>query len=312
MNIVDLHVHSNKSDGSLTPSRLTELAIEKRLSAFALTDHDTTEGIPEAMEAAAAHNLRLQEGQVPLLPSGETALPLEVIPGIEFSTEYQGKDIHILGLYIEYEAPFFKKQLQDFVDSRTVRNQKMCANLQGAGIDISYEKLQAAFPGSVITRGHYAKYLLDHGYIKSIPEAFERYIGDRSKYFVPREKVTPSQAVQLILKADGLPVLAHPPLYHMSDQALDTLVGILAEDGLVGIEGIYSTYHQAEERHMRSLAKKYNLCISGGSDFHGSSKPGLEMATGYGRLCIPEKILDDLKTIRNNRKEMDHGKTIEP
>lgn len=312
MNIVDLHVHSNKSDGSLTPSRLTELAIEKRLSAFALTDHDTTEGIPEAMEAAAAHNLRLQEGQVPLLPSGEPALPLEVIPGIEFSTEYQGKDIHILGLYIEYEAPFFKKQLQDFVDSRTVRNQKMCANLQGAGIDISYEKLQAAFPGSVITRGHYAKYLLDHGYIKSIPEAFERYIGDRSKYFVPREKVTPSQAVQLILKADGLPVLAHPPLYHMSDQALDTLVGILAEDGLVGIEGIYSTYHQAEERHMRSLAKKYNLCISGGSDFHGSSKPGLEMATGYGRLCIPEKILDDLKTIRNNRKEMDHGKTIEP
>lgn len=312
MNIVDLHVHSNKSDGSLTPSRLTELAIEKRLSAFALTDHDTTEGIPEAMEAAAAHNLRLQEGQVPLLPSGEPALPLEVIPGIEFSTEYQGKDIHILGLYIEYEAPFFKKQLQDFVDSRTVRNQKMCANLQGAGIDISYEKLQAAFPGSVITRGHYAKYLLDHGYIKSIPEAFERYIGDRSKYFVPREKVTPSQAVQLILKANGLPVLAHPPLYHMGDQALDTLVGILAEDGLVGIEGIYSTYHQAEERHMRSLAKKYNLCISGGSDFHGSSKPGLEMATGYGRLCIPEKILDDLKTIRNNRKEMDHGKTIEP
>lgn len=312
MNIVDLHVHSNKSDGSLTPSRLTELAIEKRLSAFALTDHDTTEGIPEAMEAAATHNLRLQEGRVPLLPSGKPALPLEVIPGIEFSTEYQGKDIHILGLYIEYEAPFFKKQLQDFVDSRTVRNQKMCANLQGAGIDISYEKLQAAFPGSVITRGHYAKYLLDHGYIKSIPEAFERYIGDRSKYFVPREKVTPSQAVQLILKADGLPVLAHPPLYHMSDQALDTLVGILAEDGLVGIEGIYSTYHQAEERHMRSLAKKYNLCISGGSDFHGSSKPGLEMATGYGRLCIPEKILDDLKTIRNNRKEMDHGKTIEP
>lgn len=312
MNIVDLHVHSNKSDGSLTPSRLVALAVEKRLSAFALTDHDTTEGIPEAMEAAAAHNLRLQEGQVPLLPSGEPALPLEVIPGIEFSTEYQGKDIHILGLYIEYEAPFFKQQLQDFVDSRTVRNQKMCANLQGAGIDISYEKLQAAFPGSVITRGHYAKYLLDHGYIKSIPEAFERYIGDRSKYFVPREKVTPSQAVQLILRANGLPVLAHPPLYHMSDQALDTLVGILAEDGLVGIESIYSTYHQAEERHMRSLAKKYNLCISGGSDFHGSSKPGLEMATGYGKLCIPEKILDDLKTIRNNRKEMDHGKTIEP
>ena len=306
MNIVDLHVHSNKSDGSLTPSRLVELAVEKRLSAFALTDHDTTEGISEAMGAAAAHNLRLQEGQIPLLPSGDPALPLEVVPGIEFSTEYNGKDIHILGLYIEYEAPFFKQQLQEFVDSRIAINQKMCANLQGAGIDISYEKLQAAFPGSVITRGHYAKYLLDHGYIKSIPEAFERYIGDRAKYFVPREKVTPSQAVQLILKANGLPVLAHPPLYHMSDASLDTLVNTLAEDGLAGIEAIYSTYHQAEERHMHSLAKKYGLCISGGSDFHGSSKPGLEMATGYGKLCVPEKVLDDLKAIQKKRKEMYH------
>lgn len=303
MNIVDLHVHSNKSDGSLTPSCLVGLAVEKGLSAFALTDHDTTEGVSEAMAAAAEHNLRLQEGQIPLLPSGEPALPLEVIPGIEFSTEYNGKDIHMLGLYIDYEAPFFKQQLQDFVDSRTVRNQKMCANLQGAGIDISYEKLQSSFPGSVITRGHYAKYLLNHGYIKSIPEAFERYIGDRTKYFVPREKVTPSQAVQLILKANGLPILAHPPLYHMNDESLDKLVGILAEDGLIGIEAIYSTYHQAEERHMRSLARKYNLCISGGSDFHGSSKPGLEMATGYGKLCVPEKVLDDLKAIRKQRKE---------
>lgn len=321
MNIVDLHVHSNKSDGSLAPSQLVDLAVEKRLSAFALTDHDTTEGIPEAMEAAAKHNLCLSAGHAEehtlALPSGEPLLPLEVIPGIEFSTEYQGKDIHILGLYIEYEAPFFKQQLQDFVDSRTVRNQKMCANLQGAGIDISYEKLQASFPGSVITRGHYAKYLLNHGYTKSIPETFERYIGNRAKYFVPREKVTPSQAVQLILKANGLPILAHPPLYHMSDEALDTLVGILAKDGLIGIEAIYSTYHQAEERHMRSLAQKYGLCISGGSDFHGSSKPGLEMATGYGKLYIPETILDDLKalrpkTIQNNRKELDHGETSKP
>lgn len=306
MNIVDLHVHSNKSDGSLTPSQLVALAVEKGLSAFALTDHDTTEGITEAMEAAAKHNLLLEEGHVPPLSSGKPALPLEVIPGIEFSTEYNGRDIHILGLFIDYEAPVFQQHLQAFVDSRTVRNRKMCDNLQGAGIDITYEKLQAAFPGSVITRSHYAKYLLNHGYIKSIPEAFERYIGNHAKYFVPREKVTPSQAVQLILQTGGLPVLAHPPLYHMSDAALDTLVGVLTEDGLMGIEGIYSTYHQAEERHMRSLAQKYNLCISGGSDFHGASKPGLELATGYGKLCIPEKILDDLKARRENRKETAH------
>lgn len=282
MSIVDLHVHSNKSDGSMSPSQLVELAVDKGLSAFALTDHDTTEGIPEAMEAARKYN--------------GAALPLEVIPGIEFSTEYQGKDIHILGLYIDYEASFFKAQIQAFVDSRILRNRKMCANLQEAGIDISYEKLLEAYPGSVITRGHYARYMLEHGYVKSMPEAFEKYIGDHAKCYVPREKVTPSQAIGLILKAGGLPILAHPPLYHMSDDALDTLVGQLTKDGLEGIEAIYSTYSPEDERQMRSLAKKYGLCISGGSDFHGATKPNLEMATGYGKLYIPEDVLRQLKT----------------
>lgn len=284
----------------MTPAQLVDLAAEKKLSAFALTDHDTTEGLSEAIEAAAAHNHKLENGGISAFPAGKQLLPLEVIPGIEFSTEYSGKDIHILGLYIDYEAPFFKRQIQAFVDSRILRNQKMCANLQQAGIDISYRQLQETFPGSVITRGHYAKYMFSHGYIKSMQEAFELYIGDHAKCFVPREKVTPSQAVQLILKANGLPILAHPPLYHMSDDALDTLVRLLTEDGLAGIEAIYSTYHQADERHMRSLAKKYNLCISGGSDFHGATKPGLELATGYGSLRVPEDVLFALKSKRKS------------
>lgn len=285
MNIVDLHVHSNKSDGSMTPSELVTLAVEKGLSAFALTDHDTTAGIAEAVAAAAA------------LPSGAppSGKRLEVIPGIELSTEYEGKDIHIVGLFIEYESPFFAEQIQSFVDSRVLRNRKMCRNLSEAGIDISYEKLLEEYPGSVITRAHYARFLLAHGYVKSMPEAFDRYVGDRTRYFVPREKVTPVQAVELILKANGIPVLAHPPLYHMSDQRLDTLVGRLTAAGLIGIEAIYSTYNTAEERQMRKLAKKYGLCISGGSDFHGAAKPGLEMATGYGHLVIPEDVLTGLK-----------------
>ena len=313
MNIVDLHVHSNKSDGSMSPSQLVGLAAEKGLCAFALTDHDTTEGIPEAMEAARRYNDALAQGMIPALSNklpdkdaalpggrqkGMPPLPLEVIPGIEFSTEYQGKDIHILGLYIDCEAPFFKTQIQDFVDSRILRNRKMCANLQDAGIDISYEKLLEAYPGSVITRGHYARYMLDHGYVKSMPEAFEKYIGDHAKCYVPREKVTPSQAIHLILKAKGLPILAHPPLYHMGDAELDILVSLLAEDGLIGIEAIYSTYQPSDERQMRSLAKKYGLCISGGSDFHGATKPNLEMGNGYGSLHVPEDILLQLKMRR--------------
>lgn len=295
MNIVDLHVHSNKSDGSLTPSELVRLAAEKGLSAFALTDHDTTDGITEALAAAKTYNRELADGTLPPLSSGIIPRPLEVIPGIEFSTEYESKDIHIVGLYINYEAPFFREQIQAFVDSRINRNRKMCANLSEAGIDISYEKLLQAFPDSVITRGHYSRYLLEHGYVKSMPEAFDRYLGDHTKYFVPREKVTPAQAVELILKAGGIPILAHPTLYHMSDARLDQLVSVLKAAGLIGIEAIYSTYSTAEERQMRKLAAKYDLCISGGSDFHGAGKPKLELATGYGKLLVPEEVLLNLK-----------------
>lgn len=279
MKIVDLHVHSTKSDGSFTPCELVDYAIEKGLSAFALTDHDTTEGLDEAMAYAADKNI-------------------EVIPGIEFSTEYEGQDIHILGLYINYHLPEFKTRIQDFINSRDLRNRKMCTRLQEAGFDITYEKLLAMYPGSVITRSHYAGYLLAHGYIKSRAEAFDRYIGDHSPYYVPREKVTPAQAVQLILQADGIPILAHPLLYHMSSLRLDTLVSQLKNEGLMGLEAIYCTYTAGEERQMRQLAAKYNLLISGGSDFHGTGKPKLDLAVGYGSLRIPASILDDLKQTR--------------
>ena len=285
MKIVDLHVHSNKSDGTCSPSELVDLAIQKGLSAFALTDHDTTAGLDEAIEYAKDRDI-------------------EVVPGIEFSTEYQGRDIHVLGLAIDYKAPVFADRLQAFVDSRIGRNRKMCRNLTEAGIDISYEKLMAAYPGAVITRAHYARYLLDHGYVKSLPEAFERYVGDHCPYFVPREKVTPVQAVQLIRQAKGIPVLAHPTLYHMGTDALQKLVSSLTEAGLVGLEAVYSTYSAGEEREMRQLALRNGLLISGGSDFHGSNKPGLELATGYhGKLVIPYDIWERLKEKRRELYE---------
>ena len=285
MKIVDLHVHSNKSDGTCSPSELVDLAIQKGLSAFALTDHDTTSGLDEAIEYAKSRDI-------------------EVVPGIEFSTEYQGRDIHVLGLAIDYKAPVFADRLQAFVDSRIGRNRKMCRNLTEAGIDISYEKLMAAYPGAVITRAHYARYLLDHGYVKSLPEAFERYVGDHCPYFVPREKVTPVQAVQLIRQAKGIPVLAHPTLYHMGKDALQKLVSSLTEAGLVGLEAVYSTYSAGEEREMRQLALRNGLLISGGSDFHGSNKPGLELATGYhGKLVIPYDIWERLKEKRRELYE---------
>ena len=287
---IDLHVHSNKSDGSNTPSELVYMAMQKGLSAFALTDHDTVDGIDEAL--VCAERLRAE---------GMKNMP-EVIPGIELSTEYQGKDIHMVGLYIAHHSPAFQAHLKHFVDSRVERNRKMCARLADAGIDISYEKLVEEFPDSVLTRAHYAVYLVTHGYSLSKEDAFSQYLGDHTKYFVPREKITPEMGVKLILDAGGIPILAHPILYCMSDARLEELVARLKTAGLVGIEAIYATYNLAQERQIRKLADQYDLCISGGSDYHGEAKPSLEMGTGYGKLFVPEDVLWKLK-----RKDNDYA-----
>lgn len=280
MKQIDLHVHSNKSDGTYTPAELVDYALEKGLSAFALTDHDTTAGLTEALAYAGDK-------------------PIEVIPGIEFSTEYMGKDVHILGLYINYDAPAFQAKLQAFVDSRINRNIKMCRSLQEAGIDITYDKLCAENPGAVITRAHYAAYLTKYGYVNSRADAFAKYVGDHCRYYVPREKITPAQAVELVLQADGVPILAHPPLYHMGNERLDTLAGALKQAGLMGIEAIYSSYSNQDGRDMLRLAKKYGLLLSGGSDFHGGNKPGLDLGSGYGKLFVPYEILGRIKEARN-------------
>lgn len=294
--MIDLHVHSTRSDGTYSPTELVDYAMAKNLKAFALTDHDTVEGLEEAV--SYADKLRekyLSEGK----PDLAATVP-EIIPGIELSSEQEGRDIHIVGLFIDYKNPAFCDYLKKFVESRDLRNEKMCKLLQSAGIDITYEALQKEFPGSVITRAHYAKYMLSHGYIKSMKEAFDRYIGDHCPYYIPREKVTPAQAVELILQADGVPILAHPILYGMGAAKLDSVVAKLKEAGLMGIEALYSTYTSADERQIRSLASKYNLLVSGGSDFHGSNKPGLDLGVGYGSLKVLDFVLEDIRATRKN------------
>ena len=174
----------------------------------------------------------------------------------------------------------------------------MCEKLTEHGVPVTYEEMREYFPGSVLTRAHYAKYMWEKGFVKSMSEAFDRYIGDHAPCFLPREKVTPMQAVELILRARGVPILAHPVLYHLSDERLDKLVAQLKGVGLAGIEAIYSTYTSSEERQMRALADKYDLLISGGSDFHGTTKPSLDLGCGYGKLCIPYDILENIKEYR--------------
>lgn len=278
--IIDLHAHTTESDGSFTPEELILEAKRKGLSAIAITDHDTFAGIDKAAPIAAMHDI-------------------ELIPGIEFSTDYNGKEVHVLGLYIDTNHPLLNEKLKEFREGRDNRNVLIVENLQKEGFDITMDALKAENPDCVITRANIARFLYEHSMIPSIQTAFEKYIGDNCKCFVNRFKITPMDAVRLIKEAGGTAILAHPLLYHMSTPVLQKMVDDMKKAGLDGIEAVYCTYSASEEREMKEFAQKNQLLISGGSDFHGSTKPKLELATGYGKLYIPYSILEEIKKHRN-------------
>ncbi|WP_034446760.1 PHP domain-containing protein [Butyrivibrio sp. AE2032] len=279
MRAIDLHTHSNCSDGTLTVKELMDLAHAKNLAAIALTDHDTVDGLDEAISYTK-----------------EKYPDMELVPGIEFSTVEEGKDVHIVGLYIDHHNESFVSKLTQFIESRTNRNVKMCDKLRKeAGIPITYEELVSSFPGAVITRAHYARFMVERGYVNSRQEVFDKYIGDNCPYYVEREKISPEEAIGYVLEAGGVPVLAHPILYHFSDRKLEALVSRLKNAGLKGIEAIYSTYSPSEERQIKELASKYELLISGGSDFHGANKPKIDLGCGMGKLFLPEDLLEPIR-----------------
>lgn len=287
MRAIDLHVHSSYSDGTCTVEELLQLAAAKNLAAIALTDHDCIKGVAPLKRAASLLSKELNN--VP-----------EIIAGAEFSTDYNGHEIHMVGLYLDTENEKLLRYLDEFLKSRENRNIRLCKALsEGEGFDITYDKLIERFPGAAITRAHYARYLYDMGYIKSLKEAFDRYIGDHCKYFLPREKVSPEKAIEIIHGAGGLAILAHPILYGFGSSALDNMVKELTEAGLDGIEAVYSTYCPADERQIRALAAKYSLLLSGGSDFHGTNKKNIDLGTGMGHLFVPEEFLDKMKGVRN-------------
>lgn len=278
MKQIDLHVHSTFSDGTFTPSMLLKEAYDKGLAAMALTDHDTVEGIDEA--AAAAEKLGI-----------------ELVPGIELSTFYDKKEIHIVGLFIDYKDSGFNKKLAEFKDRREAKNMKMCEKFKEIGIDVSYSEMKSMYAGSVITRAHFADYLLKKGIVRDRNEAFDRYIGNRGPCYVDREKITPADAIKLIHSVGGIAVLAHPVLYHLGAAQMTKLMEYLCDNGIQALEAIYSTYSMGEEIQMRNLASRYNLLISGGSDFHGENKPHIQLGKGTGKLFVPYDVLENLKKL---------------
>ena len=273
---IDLHTHSKCSDGTLTPLELIAYAQKKKLSAIALTDHDTVAGIREAYSAAKSFGI-------------------ELVTGIEFSTNYMNKDIHILGYDFDAGNAHFQEHIQNFQDSRLLRNHKIIDKLREHQIPLSMEILEETFPDAVITRAHLGKYLVMKGYVKTITEAFDKYLGDNAPCFVPREKVSPHQAISVIHEAGGYAVLAHPLRYNLSSEKLENLVATLAKSGIDGIEAIYSTNRFSDTSAMKQMAKRYQLAISGGSDFHGSNKPHIDLGIGMGNLKIPYSVLAHLR-----------------
>lgn len=282
MELTDLHVHSTASDGTLTPAELVKEAKRVGLKAFALTDHDTINGIEEAMECAKIENI-------------------ELIPGIEISCSYTSEDvinkeIHIVGLFIDYKSEVFKKRLADQLDSRDERNARMIKIMNEAGIDITMEKMIEMFGlQTIITRAHFASYLKTKGYVKSNNEAFEKYLGDGKPFYINRKKLDPKEAIQIIKEAHGVAILAHPILYNLSESQLKKMAISLKKAGLTGIEAIYSTYQNGDETIIRRIAKECGLSISGGSDFHGTNKPYIHLGIGRGNLKIPYEIAVNLK-----------------
>lgn len=273
---IDLHVHSNISDGTFSPEELVILAKELGLSAMALTDHDTVSGLPAARLAAEK-------------------LGLELVPGIELSTDEQGTEVHILGYYFDDGNPAFLQKLDFFCEERTRRNKKMVKKLQECGFSITYAELLAAYPDSVITRAHFARYLTEQGFVKDRKTVFQKYLGNQCRCYVPREKITPYEAIDFIRSGGGVAYFAHPILCRMNQDRLDALVKSLTNHGLTGLEAIYSTYLPGEERLIRRLAEKYGLLISGGSDFHGANKPHISLGTGMGNLRVPYACLAQMK-----------------
>ena len=277
--IIDLHVHSTESDGTLTPKDLVAEAKKAGLAAFALTDHDTCQGVCKAMPLAASAGI-------------------ELIPGIELSTDYHGKEVHIVGLYIDIENEQLLKKTAEYRKCRSERNALMVEALRKEGLSITMEELVAENPDCVITRANIARFLYEHGQIKSVREAFDRYIGDHCKCYVGRLKVASTDAVRLIKEAGGTAILARPLLYGLSNTNLQKMIDELKPVGLDGLEAIYSTYTTGEEQQMKRLARENGLLISGGSDFHGSNKPDIALGRGRGHLYIPYSVLETIKAGR--------------
>lgn len=276
MKKIDLHVHTTASDGTVSPAEAAELAAEKGLAAIAITDHDTVLGVREAADRA-----------------GE--LGIELVPGIEISTKFKAA-VHILGYYIDLDAAPLREVSDWVVRDRDERNGAIAALMAADGLPVSYEQMHRRF-GPVIGRPHFAELLVELGLADSMKDAFQRYMERGQKYYLPRTILPLDRAIETVTSSGGTAVLAHPFQYRLDDGGLRELIERCMELGVTGMECRYSGYGPTQTAYLEALAGEYGLLPIGGSDFHGSHKPQIQLGLGQDE-GVPYQWLQDLKDAR--------------
>jgi predicted metal-dependent phosphoesterase TrpH len=273
---VDLHCHSTASDGTLPPADVVALAVRNGLSALSLTDHDTIAGIGEAAAAAGR-------------------LGIDFLPGIEISAEYPHPGtLHLLGYGVDPQCPELAGLTQTLRAGRDQRNPRIVDRLRELNVAITMDEVTDEAGGDVIGRPHIAAILLRKGYVSSIKQAFDKYLAPGGLAYFDKERLAPRQAIEMIIGSGGIPVLAHPiQLRTENDAQLDRAVKSLVDMGLAGIEVIHSDHDAAAVARMNDLAGRYGLLRTGGSDFHGTNKSGIDLGTANGRR-IPREYYDAL------------------
>jgi len=265
----DLHVHTTASDGRFSPAELVAKAAGQGMEVMAITDHDSVEGVAPALEAVRA------------FPS------LKVIPGVEIGTDVPDGEVHVLGYFINYLDDALVDKLADLRDSRRTRAKKMIAKLGHLGVHIEWERVEEIAGSGSVGRPHVAQAIMEKGYVQSLKEAFARYIGRNGPAYAEREKMTPQQVVELVVRVGGLPVLAHPA----DIEDLEEVIPRLQRAGLAGMEVYYNAYASVTIQHLASLARKHHLIATGGSDFHGLEHL---TETPMGGVDIPPECIERL------------------
>jgi 3',5'-nucleoside bisphosphate phosphatase len=273
---VDLHTHSTASDGTLSPSEVVRLAAAQGLSALALTDHDTVAGVAEAAAAAKQHGI-------------------DFLPGIEISAEFpQPGTLHILGYGVNPESPDLKNLTETLIAGRDNRNPKIVAKLNELGMKITMAEVEAEAKGGVIGRPHIAAILVRKGYANSIKDVFTYFLAPGGSAYFDKERLSPKTAIEMISKAGGIAVLAHPvQLRTTNDADLERVIKDLIDLGLSGIEVLHSDHSDYQVKAYTALADKYGVVKTGGSDFHGTNKPTIPLGKAGGKR-VPRELFDGL------------------